>query len=446
LNGGAWLVVALSALGVGAVFSALSQSLRNASRPRLEELAAIRNIPSATRGIDLILANVDGHAAAIALPRIVCNLLVAVGVVMWVTEARGLAGPTWLEGLIGVLLSALLLWIFGVVVSHAVARHAAESTVYAWSRFLRIAYLVSGPLRFIPDATDEVVKRLSGRTDLDEVEQVQQDLLSVVAEAEEDGTVDEAERDMIEAIVRFRERTVAQVMTPRTEMRAMELTDNLGRVTAAIRKIGHSRIPVYEGDLDHIVGIFYVKDLMRWLAGDGSPRSGKGFDLRGLVRKAHFVPESKTLRELLRELLQKRVHIAIVADEYGGTAGLVTIEDIVEEVFGEIQDEYEIPGETDADVKVDVAASAAEVDARGYITQVNADLEAIGVEIPEGETYDTVAGFVTASLGHIPMAGETFRQDGFLVTVLAAEPTRVTRIRLEKVPVLDDDSHAVGDE
>jgi len=446
MMGGAWLTVGISALGVGAVFSALSQSLRNLSKPRLEELAAIRNVPSATARIDRILANVDGHAAAIALPRIVCNLLVAVGVVMWITERRNLAGPTWVEGLIGVVSSALLLWVFGVVVSNAVARHAAESTVYAWSRFLRIAYLLSGPLRFIPDATDEVVKRLSGRTDRDQVEQVQEDLLSVVAEAEEDGTVDEAERDMIEAIVRFRERTVAQVMTPRTEIRAMELSDNLGTVTAALRTIGHSRIPVFEGDLDHIIGIFYVKDLMKWLAGDGRPRSGKGFNLRALLRDAHFVPESKTLRELLRELLQKRVHIAIVADEYGGTAGLVTIEDIVEEVFGDIQDEYEVVDESTADVRLNPLEHTAEIEARAYITHVNAELEPLGIELPEGETYDTVAGFVTAHLGHIPSAGESFRHDTFTVSILAAEPTRVTRIKVSRsTPETGDDASASDD-
>lgn len=435
VNGGTWLLVGLLALGIGAVFSALSQSLRTASRARLEELALIKNVPAATARVERILSNLDGHAAAIALPRIICNLLVVVGFVMWVTVARGLPGPTWIEGAIGVLISAVMLWVFGFIVSNSVARHIAEPTIYTWSRFLRISYALAGPLRFIPDVTDEVVRRLSGRAERTTEDQIQEDLLSVVAEAEEDGTVDEAERDMIEAIVRFRERTVAQVMTPRTEIMAMELSNNLGAVTEVIRKIGFSRIPVYEGDLDHVVGIFYVKDLMKWLAGDGTPRSGKGFDLRSLLRKAHFVPESKSLRELLPELLSKRIHIAMVADEYGGTAGLVTIEDIVEEVFGDIHDEYELASEVRSDVKLDEGSKSAEVEARAYIGDVNQELEPLGVELPESEDYDTVAGFVTAQLGHIPSAGESFRHDGLIVTVLAAEPTRVTRVRVEKAPM-----------
>jgi CBS domain containing-hemolysin-like protein len=145
---------------------------------------------------------------------------------------------------------------------------------------------------------------------------------------------------MIEAVVALRDKTVEQIMTPRTEIAAMEYTDDLGAVTGIIRKIGHSRIPVYKGSLDTIVGIFYVMDLMKWLAGSGvRAGSNKPFELQAILRPALFVPETKTVRELMKELLEKKLHIAMVADEYGGTAGLVTIEDIVEEVFGEIYDE-----------------------------------------------------------------------------------------------------------
>jgi putative hemolysin len=236
---------------------------------------------------------------------------------------------------------------------------------------------------------------------------------------------------MIEAVVQFRNRTVAQVMTPRTEIEAIELTNDLGKVTKAVREIGHSRIPVYEESLDHIVGVFYVKDLMKWLAGEARSGHGKGFDFKTLLRPAFFVPETKTIRELLPELLNKRVHIAMVADEYGGTAGLVTIEDIIEEVFGDIQDEYEAPEEETAEVKVEVASKTAEIDARAYIEDVNAEIKPLGVELPESEDYDTVGGFVTVTLGRIPAAGETFVNGKLLVTVLGAEATRVTKVRVQ---------------
>jgi CBS domain containing-hemolysin-like protein len=235
---------------------------------------------------------------------------------------------------------------------------------------------------------------------------------------------------MIEAVVRFRDRTVAQVMTPRTEIEAIEADLSLSDVTAAIRRIGHSRIPVFDGTLDRVVGIFYVKDLMRWLAGEGS-RQGRTFELRHVMRPAYFVPESKTVRELLSELLKKRVHIAVVADEYGGTAGLVTIEDIIEEVFGDIQDEYEVPEADAVEVKVNAEKRSAEIDARTYVNDANDELRELSVEIPESEHYDTVGGFVTVTLGRIPAAGETFTHEALKVTVIAAEPTRVTKVRIE---------------
>jgi putative hemolysin len=303
--------------------------------------------------------------------------------------------------------------------------------VYAWSGVIRACFVLGKPFGGVARVVDEVVRRLSGQTEQDGAEAIQDELLSVVEEAKEEGKFDQSEKEMIEAVVQFRNRTVAQVMTPRTEIEAIELTNDLGRVTTTVRDIGHSRIPVYEESLDHIVGVFYVKDLMKWLAGESRSGHGKGFDFKSLLRPAFFVPETKTVRELLPELLKKRVHIALVADEYGGTAGLVTIEDIIEEVFGDIQDEYEEPQQQAAEVKVEVASKTAEIDARAYIVDVNAEIKPLGVELPESEDYDTVGGFVTVTLGRIPAAGETFAHGRLLVTVLGAEPTRVTKVKVQ---------------
>jgi putative hemolysin len=214
-------------------------------------------------------------------------------------------------------------------------------------------------------------------------------------------------------------------------MEAMELSNNLGDVTRFIRGCRHSRIPVYEGSPDHVVGIFYIKDLMRWLAGPGTQGAQKPFELKAIIRPALFVPETKTIRELLAELLAKKVHIAMVADEYGGTSGLVTFEDIVEEVFGEIRDEYEVEEETSPEVTVAAGERVAEIDGRAYIEDANEQIRPLGVELPEGEDYDTVGGLVVTTLGRIPGAGETARFGHALLTVLEAEPTRVSRVRLE---------------
>ncbi len=425
------LLLLIVVLALAAVLGALVQSLRDLSRSRLEDLASQRNLSAVTRRIDLILDDVEGHASALALPRVLFQLSAVVLAAVWVASTRGVAHPGWIDFGVGVAVASVLVWVFGSVLPQAVARHAAEETVYAWSRLVHAVYVAMRPARAVTRFFDEVVRRLAGRSQADHTEELEHEILSVVEEAQESGAVDESEREMIQAVVRFRDTTVAQIMTPRTEIEALELTNNLGEVTAAIRRIGHSRIPVFEGDLDHIIGIFYVKDLMRWLAGE-SARAGRTFDLRALLRPPVFVPETKTIRELLRELLQKRVHIAVVADEFGGTAGLVTVEDIMEELVGDISDEYEVPDEAQEEILVRAEVRAAELDGRAYIDSVNDRLRAaFGVQLPESEDYDTVAGFVVVTLGRIPAVGESFVTDGLRVTVLAAEPRRVKRVRVE---------------
>ncbi|MEM0982452.1 MAG: transporter associated domain-containing protein, partial [Planctomycetota bacterium] len=174
----------------------------------------------------------------------------------------------------------------------------------------------------------------------------------------------------------------------------------------------------------------YAKDLLKWLVSERAER--EAFSLKEVLRPATFVPETKTVRELLAELLEQKVHIAFATDEYGGTAGIVTIEDIVEEVFGEIRDEYDREEHDDDRVQIDEVTGTAEIDARAEIDDANDALESIGLELPEHDDYDTVGGFVVTTMGKIPEAGEELRQDGLLVEVLEAEPTRVTRVRVTR--------------
>lgn len=435
-----WLALAVIALGAASALSCLVHSLRDLSRSTIEQIAAIHDNPAGARRLEHILEDQDGHAAAIALPRTICTLLFTVALVMWVTRVRGTDAPDLPELLIAAGAASLLLWIFGLVLPSAVAKHAAESTVYAWSGVLRVAYALGKPFAAVAKVVDEVVRRLAGKPRMTDQEAAQDEILSVVQEANDDGRVDKTEKDMIEAVVHMRDKTVAQVMTPRTDIEGIECEDDLSAVTGAIRRVKHSRIPVYEGSIDRVVGVFYVKDLVRWLAGEGS-RAGKSFSLKALLRPAYFVPETKTVRQTLEEMLAKRTHVALVADEYGGTAGLVTIEDIIEEVFGDIADEYEAPAEDVPEVKID-ATGAAELDGRIYIGDANDALKPLEVELPESEDYDTVGGFVTVTLGRIPQPGELFEHEGLSVTVLAAEATRVTRVRVRAAARKIDPEHA----
>lgn len=226
---------------------------------------------------------------------------------------------------------------------------------------------------------------------------------------------------MIEGVISFRDLQVGQIMTPRTDIIAIEAPATLAQVRDVITREGLSRVPVYEVNLDNVIGILYAKDL---LAGLGKNGDGAGFDLKKYLRPPLFVPATKPLRDLLKEFRVQQVHLAIALDEYGGTAGLVTTEDIIEEIVGDIVDEYERP--EPAELKR-IDARTVEVDARMNLVDLNREL---GLHLPEEEEYHTVGGFVIAMLGSIPPKGEKLTHEGVEFTVLDSEPRRVKRVKL----------------
>lgn len=429
---------------VASLFSALHLCLVDLSRSALEELAESRRAGRGLRKrIEAIGEDVTGHARAVAMVRIFFTLATVTAAVLLVSSVRGTAGLRVLDAALVVFGSAVAVWVCNVAIAESLARDLGERLVYRLAAIVRAAYIVQRPLAPVAHAMDVLVRLFTGSRPQNKGESLEQELLDVVEEGEREGQIDEAERRMIEAVVNFKSRTVEQIMTPRNEIEALELTDNLGAVTAFVRKARHSRIPVYKDSLDDIVGFFYVKDLLRWLAGEGRTGGagsmgntrGGGFDLRSILRPAMLVPESKTIRALAEEFVDKKVHVAIVADEYGGTAGIVSLEDIVEEVFGEIQDEYEKAEDEPPRIDVNVEELMAEIDARAYIGDVNKALEPLGVELPESDEYDTLGGFVLSTMGRIPAQNESFEQlapDGsrIIVTVLEATPTRVVLVRV----------------
>lgn len=426
-----WLIT-LACLTFGFLFSALHASLLNLSRTDLEALARARNRPGPLARVLRILDDLEGHARAAALLRVFCNLTVAVTSVWWVAALNGRESPILTDALLGVLGSAVLLWFFSVTVPESVARHAPERFVYLFNVPVRALSYIHRPLAPIARLADEAVRRLSGERPRDTRDEIVTELQAVLDESLRAGAIDQTERDMIESVVDFRSITVEQIMTPRPDVEALELTGNLGVVTAFVRKARHSRIPVYRagGTLDDLIGFFYVKDLLRWLAGEGA-RSGTGFDLKAILRPALMVPETKTVRDLTREFVEKKIHIAAVVDEFGGISGVVSLEDIVEEVFGDIQDEYEKPEDDPPAIDIHPDQTRADIDARAYIDDVNDALEPLGLSIPEDDEYDTLGGFVLAHLGRMPETNESFQSGRLHVTVMEAAPTRVLKVRLQ---------------
>lgn len=227
---------------------------------------------------------------------------------------------------------------------------------------------------------------------------------------------------MIDAVLELEDTPVRDVMVPRVDMVAVEVSQSAAEVLAVITSAGHSRVPVYRDTIDNIIGILYAKDLLPFVIG-----TTETLPLARLVRPAWIVPESKRIDDLLAELRRNRIHIAIVADEYGGTAGLVTIEDIIETIVGDIQDEY------DRETPMLQRIADGEIVAEGGIPLTEIE-DALGVDLAdENGEVSTAAGWVHVHLGRLPQPGDVFEADGLRCEILGVEGHRLRRLRLTRI-------------
>lgn len=451
------ILISVALVALVLLVSSLHLALRDYSLIKFEAIAA-RNGGMAR--VEPVLADVPGNVLAMGFLRVVCHVALTLAVIaafgVFHVEAPASGPPVLMDSAAGetaagsvtvdfsrlflaFITASVLVYLFGTVIPTSVAEHAGERLIYTFAPAIRAVHVLAAPIRVL-GLLDGMIRRLAGVHAVTEAQEIEEEILSVVSEGEREGSIGETEREMIESVVEFRQLAAKDVMTPRTEVQGLELTDDLRAIREFIERCGHSRIPVYVGDLDHVVGMLYAKDLLKYIAADGS-----GFRLRPLLRPAVFVPETKQLTELLRELRARKVHVAIVIDEHGGTTGLVSFEDILEEIVGDIQDEYE-PTEPEApEIVVDAAARSAELEARAYVENANEALAPLGIAIPERDDYDTVGGYVLDALGRIPLPGERFSTDTYTVTVLEAETTRVTRLRIEAKSPEDADNEAGAD-
>ena len=226
---------------------------------------------------------------------------------------------------------------------------------------------------------------------------------------------------MILGVVGLDKTVAREIMVPRVDMVAAEIGTSIAELAEQMVKVGHSRIPIYRGDLDHIVGLAYARDMLSHLLLQEETAATL---VESLTRPALFIPESKTLEELLKEFQESRVHMAIVIDEYGGVSGLVTIEDLLEEIVGEIQDEFDA-GEPQFER---INANEMVIDARVSIEELN---ELLSVSI-QGDGFDTLGGLVYHQLGRIPSPGDSVEYDGFSVQVISTVGRRLKRLRVKK--------------
>lgn len=408
-----WSILMLVILVPASLFFTLNNlALRSFSRVRLQE--AFEKLGREEQ-FERFLRQEEAFTIATGSLRLLCN--VAIIFIVAFLFARQ-------HFVLAFAVAAAILEVFSLIIPHGWAKHAGEAILPYMYPILLVCSILLKPVLYVYQWHDRLVRRLAGvqaATPELEQEERQEEILNLVEQGKMEGFVAEEEMEMIENVLELGDTTAEEIMTPRTDIVAIEVNDDLETVLEAVRDKGYSRIPVYEGTIDHIVGLIYAKDLLTEIGRDPST-----FHLRDKLRPVYYVPETKLLRNLLHEFQVQKLHIAVVLDEYGGTAGIVTIEDILEELVGEIADEYE---QTPQEMFRKIDEQTFDVDARMYIDDANSELE---IELPDEEDYDTLGGFVFSHLGYIPKVGERFDYHDLHITITAAGPRAVKRLRIKK--------------
>ena len=257
---------------------------------------------------------------------------------------------------------------------------------------------------------------------------LEEEIQAIIDAGEEDGLIDPQSGEMIQSILEFKDTVVREVMIPRTEIVAVSAGATIEEIARIISIYGHTRMPVYRGDIDHIIGVVNVKDLLKFWSREVTEK-----DFLSILRKPYYIPETKNISQLLHELKQKKYHLAVVIDEYGGTAGLVTLEDLMEEIIGEIHDEHD----TQEAGIVEEPDGYTLVDGRVEIEELE---EHFGVTFDEGK-YETLGGLILNTVKRIPAAGETIIVDNFEMTIVAADERRIKKVRIRKIREEDEQNH-----
>ena len=361
----------------------------------------------------LIVFAYAGIAAAFIAPRLSELLSFFLGIQAVFSDVAAVAITVAALSLVAVLL--------GLFVPRAIAARHAQGVLLVLVWPLEIVTWLTRPLVGVLFLLTQAITKPFGGIPQAGALVTEEEIKALVETGQAQGVLEPKEREMISSIFEMGDKEVREVMIPRTDLVAIDVHTAMPDVIDQITRVGHSRLPVYEGSADNIVGVLFVKDLFRRLA-----KGERNLELQRLLRSAHFVPETKKVDELLREMQRDKMHLAIVVDEYGGTAGIVTLEDLVEEIVGEIRDEYEVEQE----MVLPVSENEAVMDARVPFEEVR---ETFDLGIEPSEDYDTLGGFITNQLGRFPRQGESIEAAGARFTVETVEAKRIRRVRITRL-------------
>ena len=406
------LIILLVSLLLAATSAAAETALTSVNRIRIRNLAE------------------EGDAKAKRIARLLEKPQVFLSTILVVSNVSVIVASTVATIMAGTMLpnygqfiSTIVLSLVVLIFCEITPKTAAVQAPEAWARVLAgpvegLGTVLRPLITLLTFITTNIVRLFGGQTVRHGPFVTEEELRLLVEVGEEEGVLEEEEREMIHNVFELSDTAVREVMVPRIDMVTVEAGATLEAAMDLIVQGGQSRIPVFDGSIDNILGVLYAKDLLRTFA-TNQPRPAT---VRTLVRPAYFVPESKRLDDLLRELQQQRVHMAIVVDEYGAVAGLVTIEDLVEEIIGDIQDEYDKEELLAEKVSEDEYIMDAKISLDEFNELLDTDIE--------GEGYETLGGFVYAQLDKIPTVGDVVRHENITITVLDTKGRRVLKVKV----------------
>lgn len=422
----------LAATAIRAFFALSRGALINMRRSRLVELEQ-RGVTSAI-ALQRLSDN-SSQLLATAEVGSIFSLVIAAGIAVadfvphtllwvqsWQLEWLPEAAAQVIAYILVVFGASMFLFIFGRLVPEALAVRNPEPMALALVRPMQFSSFVLSPVVRLAVAISNLLSMPLGGQKRDSASLVTQEELKTMVDAgEEEGLIEEDEKEMILSVLDFGDTLAREVMVPRIDITAVEVNTSIKEVTDLIITSGHSRLPIYRETIDDIVGFLYVKDILKALHEDSEPPLAK------LARPAYYTVESKKVSELLQEMQNRRVHACIVVDEYGGTAGMVTIEDILEEIVGDIQDEYDTE-EPEVQLLPDNA---------GYIFDAGIDIDDVNdllhVELPTDQS-DTLGGFIYDQIGEVPEKGATVQFARLLFTVLEVNDRRILKVEVTHEP------------
>jgi len=410
----AWieLLIIVIALVLAGLAASAETSLTSISRVRLRTLVE-QKVPQAIV-IERLHRDPNRYLSTILIVNTVAIIVASSASTLLALHLYHERVAEWLVSLI----LSLIVLVLCEITPKTLALQRAERVALRMARLVAAATFVMRPIVFVLTALTRLILRLlGGKSQVRGPFVTEEELKMLVSVGEEEGVLEEEEREMIHGIFEMGDMRVREVMVPRTDLVAIEANEPVEKAVDLVTKHGHTRIPVYEGNLDHIVGVMYAKDLLRAVV------RGEQKSLREIARKPYFTPESNLVQDVLRDLRKNRVHMAIVVDEYGGTAGAVTIEDILEEIVGPIHDEYDIGEEDEIQF---ISPNEVVLDGRVSVDDVN---ELLKLEIA-ADDYDTIGGYVLNQLGAAPKVGATLKLGNAELRVEAVQGTRIKKVRI----------------